>query len=153
MERPKLKILLELIEKELEKAKRQAEQTHLSAIEIGRAAAASPSQSGDREHARNQALLTKENLERIELLYREVDNSLDESPVIVKPVCNVLVEYEDKARYDFYLVNQPVFLGDVKLVSLNSPLGRAISGKKIGNEFEVTVGSGPSRKGTVLHLE
>ena len=67
MSRKKLVELLERLEVEVEKAKKRAGENRKSASEIARAAANSPSQSGDRTHAEGQALMSVGLLQKLKI--------------------------------------------------------------------------------------
>lgn len=126
--------LSERLKKEIKKAGSFAEKAKESAMEIARAAALSPSQSGDRVHSENQAKITAEAFIKLKHLHDEIDKSLNKSvPEKIEPVCFV--------NGEFYFVTTPIYLPGIKLVSVESPLGRKLLGKKVGDKIKFQLSS------------
>jgi transcription elongation GreA/GreB family factor len=143
MTREKIKILLEIVDRKISELNRVAEQTLQSALEISKISASSPSTSGDREHAVNQAILNKEALDRLRSFREEVCEALSQSPPhIVQPICFVSLRYKDGQMDHFYFVNKATYLGEVKTISLASTLGKAILNKAVGDRFEYKIKAG-----------
>ena len=131
--RPKLTKLSLILAEEIKRVRKYSEETKKSADELARAAAVSWSMAGDRSIAEGQAIITQESLAELQKLSEELKASLDKpTPDVAKPVCCIKASYTDGRVEELYLVNTPVFLKNVKLVSLNSLLGQAVLGKKVG---------------------
>ena len=77
MVRNKLIELLKVLKQEIAKAEVNARKTKKSADEIARSAAASPSQSGDREHSQQQALINADRLARLVNLENGIKSELN----------------------------------------------------------------------------
>ncbi len=121
--------LLEKINSELVRLEEIAKKTREDANFIAQGALASPSASGDREHAQNQAMINLHRLGILKALKEEVE----------KGVGRYEVEYNDGRQESFYLVKHPVILAGFKLISSQSPLGKAIVNKKKGQTFRYKV--------------
>ncbi|MCL4389772.1 MAG: GreA/GreB family elongation factor [Patescibacteria group bacterium] len=72
-----------------------------------------------------------------ESLQREITASSDQPSVIITPPCFVSVRYNQPAgkTAEFFLVSSNVKLPGVQLITQKSPLGLAVTGKKIGDKF------------------
>ncbi len=125
--RAKLAELFERVDGEIKKAENFAQKTKEASIEVAKAASLSPSQSGDRVHSENQAKITQEAFAKLKHLHDEIKESLNKPvPEKVEPVCFV--------NGEFYFVTTPIYLQGIKLISVNSPLGQKLSGKKAGEK-------------------
>lgn len=156
MQREKLKNLLENLEKEIEKAKTLAEKTHSSASEIARSAAGAFSQSGDIEHARNQADLNLKRLNDLNHFKKHIIQSLKDNaqpPTNIQPVCFITLRFENGEESEFCYVKNPVLISGVKFLSSSSPLGITISGKKAGDRFSLTNETGISTTGSISKID
>lgn len=137
----KKKELIEFIDTEIARLRQSAAQ----ADEASKFIVTGPSQSGDKYHSENSAALAQEYLFRVIKLKKEIE-SADENPNIVAlPVSSVEIEYEDANRLSFYLVKNAVSLTRFLFISLESPLGHAVFGKKVGERISYTP---DSTKGT-----
>jgi transcription elongation GreA/GreB family factor len=137
MERKKLKELIVVLDSELEKSRRRMEETVGAANEIARASANSPSQSGDRDHSRNQAYLTEDSYNNLVTFKQKLLDSLKaDVPETIKPICRTMVELEGAGEKELVVVDDVVKLPGVSIVTTNSPLGRVLVGKKRGESFE-----------------
>lgn len=153
MEREKLKVLLTVLESELAKAKRRMEETVSAANEIARSAAHSPSQSGDREHSRNQAYLAQDSYSNLAVFKQKLLDSLKSGvPGKVSPICWTEVGLEGAGKRELILVHDVVKLPGVSIVSASSPLGRVLLGKKKGDGFEFESERGKVR-GVITEIE
>ena len=131
--RKKLKELRNIVSEKVKKARKVAERTKQDADELGRAAVASWSIAGERSLAEGQASINAENFERLKKLLGEVETSLEEkNPEVIKPVCYVKVQRDGKEE-SFYIVDSPVHLHEVNLISTGSPLGKILLGRKPGD--------------------
>lgn len=155
--RNKLKNLLKIINVSIEKAERFAHESKKAANEIARAAAASPSQSGDREHARGQAIIYEQNLTKLNLLKQEIEVALNkEVPTKVEVPCFIEVEFDDGATESLFLVDNPVNVKGEKLISNLSPLGKSLVGKTPSESFSYKLGESDvriQRSGKILSIE
>lgn len=133
MIRPKLQTLLDLINTELAKTKEFAEKTKVAAQEVAKSAAASPSQSGDRAHSQGTADIVEEKLGRIVLLKTEIEECLEKAiPETVSSPCYIKLESASLGTLEYYLVQNPVLIDKVKLISTQSPLALELLGKRVG---------------------
>lgn len=154
------KSLLVFLEGEIKKARENA----YKADEASKFIMTGPSQSGDKQslplrdkyHVEKAADLTHEYLQRLELLKKEI-KAADETPKdTVEPVSLVEIEYDDKSRLQFILVKNAVSLAKHLFISTDSPLGRAILSKKVGDEFSYTLKQNDSQKrysGRIVRVE
>lgn len=137
--------------RELEKAERQANLTKQSADEISRVSANSPSQSGDREHSRNQAYVTADRLKILQNILAELQNAeRDNQPTQAIPPVYITAEIGD-AEQKFYILSNPLNLSGFRLVSANSPLGQAVLERSVGEDFEYEI-AGNIIEGRVIKL-
>lgn len=134
--RTKLKALLNSINVEYKKAEKIYKDAKNSAQEIAASASASPSQSGDRFHAQGTADLAKQKFEFISLFKKEIEESLDlDIPDKVAAPCYIKLKSSE-----IYLVNNPVLISGLKIVSSDAPLGSSLLGEKIGEEEIIEIG-------------
>jgi hypothetical protein len=145
--RKKLKTLLEVLVIEIQKAQKRADETKKAANEIARSAAASPSQSGDREHSAGQALITKEVLLRLQEAKDDIEKNINLPADTATPPCFVKIELQGVEK-EFYFVNHPLHVAGFSFVSKDSELGKTLSDKKEGETFEVG-----DIKGKVISIE
>lgn len=154
MQRKELRGLLEKIELEVKKARKRVENTHKSASEIARAAAKSPSQSGDRTHAEDQALITRNALVKLKLLKKEIETSLDKKDLsAIRVPSFIKVRYKDGIEGEFYLVKSPANIIGIMFISAESPLGKVLIGKRLGDKFDFTNDDKIKTSGKVLFIE
>ena len=153
MARNKLQNLIEVLEKEIEKAERIAELSKHSANELAEMAHLSPSMSGDREHSENSAMLNRERLQRLKLLKEELVSFLRlKIPERVEPPCFVEIEDNSGKTTSFYVVKHPVNISGVKFISLKSPLGQILINKKVGESMQLETGGNLGIEGKILSL-
>ena len=132
MQRKKLLILLKVLEKEVKVSRKRFEDNKKSADETSKTAAGSWSAGGDREYTAGQAMIAKKALGQVVKLRDEISKATKlPLPEVVKPPCYIEAEIKDKS-IKFYLVKNVVNLSDFKLVSSDSPLGKQLKGKKVG---------------------
>lgn len=138
MARKSLNRLLKILHKELKIAQKRQKKVKQSANEIARAAALSPSQSGDREHATGQAEIIAESLVRLHKLLDEIETSIKRKvPEEIKETCFVSLKYENNDKKNMFLVKNLYLLPRVNLVSFNSELGKALKGAKVGDKVKL----------------
>ena len=137
MARKSLDGLLKILLKELKIAQERQKKVKQSADEIARAAALSPSQSGDREHATGQAEIVTESLVRLRKLLDEIETSIKrKTPEEIGETCFVSLKYKNNDKQKMFLVKNLYLLPKVNLVSFNSDLGKALKGAKIGDKVK-----------------
>ncbi len=147
--RPKIQQLLQKLEIEISKASAISNATKIEADSLSRATPASPSASGDRYHAENQAELNRILLQSLITFKQELDEELETNiPMFARPVTFVKAIVNNQER-EFYLVNNPVKV-DANFVSINSPVGMALHGRKIGEEFDF--GDDPKISGKIIDI-
>ena len=141
MNRQKVASLLKKVKIEIKHAGRIAHISRLDGLEAGKTAAFSPSSSGDREHAQNQAILNENKVAIFKTLERDLEGELKkELPFVIRPVCYFEVRYLDmgkERRENYYVVNTHVNIGrELRLITPESPLGMEVVGKKVGEKFQ-----------------
>ncbi len=104
--------LLLVVNKEIKKAEKNHLQARVNASEVAASAAHSPSQAGDRYHSQGTADILKERIEALKKLKREVESGY---PRFIK-----------KGKDSFFLVRNVTLLPGVKLISMNSPVGKKL---------------------------
>lgn len=139
--RQKIYDLLSEVKKIEQISAKAAKASHSSANEASGGLGASYSAAGDAEHARNSANLSMQKYSAIKKLSEELQKSLDrEVPEKVAAACYVLVKYSDGSEKQLYFVENPVYVSGYNLISHDSPLGKSLSGKKVGESFSYTSG-------------
>lgn len=149
MGRPKIQILIKSIETELLKARDFAHKTKRAAQEIAKSAAASPSQSGDREHSKNQAEIAEDYLKNLEAAYFLIKTIQANIPQKVEGNVFIKLKFKDNRIENYYLVENPVKVTGLKLISTASPLGSALIGLSVGDAFSVNE---PHLEGVILEI-
>jgi transcription elongation GreA/GreB family factor len=150
--RPKLSELLGKIEELSLVVERAAKESKLAADEASHGMAQSYSVAGDVEHARNTANLSLEKAKQVKKLKEEIEASLNtEVPTAVGPVCFASLEFDDGSKKDIYVVENPVFVSGFSLISINSPLGKTLKERKVGEPFSYE-SSSQSFKGKILGI-
>jgi len=79
--------------------------------------------------------LSQKYLERLDSLKEEIKNDASLDKTTINPVCQVLVEYDDRSQLDFVLAENAVSFAKLLFISTRSALGKAIIGKKLGEKF------------------
>jgi transcription elongation GreA/GreB family factor len=142
MKRQKLKKLLDVVNAEISKAEVHYEENKVAAEKMSETARASWSSAGDREYAMDQEEVTKLNLDMLKALSRELGEAVnDKSPGGVKPPCFVRVHI-DGEDVEFYLVENVASVKGFKIVSIKSPVGEKIIGKKKYDTYNTSGNSG-----------
>jgi transcription elongation GreA/GreB family factor len=144
--------LLVYLESEVHKARRNAAETDLASQFV----VTGPSQSGDKYHSVKAAELTEKYLANLLNLKKEIENEPVKAVDAAKPICFVGIAYTDGGILTFTYVNKAVSLTQFLFVSKDSPLGRAILGKKAGDDFSYSLDEGMGNKlfkGTITKLE
>ncbi len=147
--RPKIKELQVKLETEISKAAVISDATKTEADSLNKATQASPSASGDRYHAENQAELNQILLQSLVTFKQELDEEiLSNTPMFVRPITFIKAVINGQEK-EFYLVNNPVKV-EANFVSINSPVGMALHGRKVGEEFEF--GEEPKISGKIIDI-
>jgi hypothetical protein len=125
----KIKELLRIVDLELQKAQKYYDATKESAHEIAKTALTSHSQAGDRFHSQGAMEISKERLNGILKLKEELERIKDRIELEFTEVpCYIKTD-----KTDFYLVKNAILITGVKLVSLQSELGKEIINKQVGD--------------------
>ena len=111
------------------------------------------SAAGDKYHAQAASDLTKSYLQKLELLDKELKSSSDTTPERVEPPCLIRIEYSDGNQAEFLLVENGVSLPEISFISVLSPLGKAILGKKAEEIFSYDSVDGNKYKGKIISIE
>ena len=121
--------LLRIVDLELQKAQKYYDVTKESAHEIAKTALTSHSQAGDRFHSQGAMEISKERLNGILKLKEELERIKDRKELYFTEVpCYIKTD-----KTDFYLVKNAILITGVKLVSLQSELGKEIINKQAGD--------------------
>lgn len=151
--RQKILHLFDEVEKIDKSSSKAAGESNLAANEASRGLSASYSAAGDVEHARNSANLSIQKAEQINKLTKELEKSQEsEVPTTIRPVCFVSVKFKEGNQKDLYFVENPVYISGYNLISADSPLGKSLLGKGIGDRFFYTSGN-QKFEGNVLEIE
>lgn len=133
--RQKIKELLDAVKKLEAESARSARESKFAADEASGGLVASYSAAGDAEHARNTANLSIQKYESIKKLARELESAVAlNAPSCVQSVCFVKIEMLGDIK-EFYLVDNPVFISGLNIISPISPIGKALLNKKAGDLF------------------
>ncbi len=151
--RQKIGILFEEVKRLEEAAGQTAHKSKSDANELSAGLVASYSLAGDVEHAKNTANLSMQKYSVVKKLFDELQKSLDtEVPEKIRTVSYVLVKYTNGSEKELYFVENPVFINGFNLISIDSPLGKSLNGKKIGESFSYTSGE-QEFEGEILSIE
>jgi transcription elongation GreA/GreB family factor len=123
--------LLEKIEQELERFRGLAEK---SAAAARRAKGFSRSMQGDRRYFEEADRITQESLANLVALKKEIEAISSETAKTAQPISFITLE-DENGEDNFYLVNRPANFSGIQLLTPDSPLGKAILGKKEGEKF------------------
>jgi transcription elongation GreA/GreB family factor len=153
MNRKKLVYLLKIFEKKEKSARESLIEGKKAANQTSKSARTSWSAAGEREYSEGQVIILQKHHKQILDLKNILKKASErEIPNVVEKYCFVQYELEGKAN-ELYLVETPTNISGVKLVSVSSPLSRALLGKKIGDNFELKTGSGKKVSGEVKYIE
>lgn len=152
MTRKKLQKLSKEVQLSINNAEQTYKETRKAAQELSRTAALSPSHSGDREHADQQAYLVKARLEKLKELEKELDSFIDINPPnkVVNP-CYVTLILENEEN-NLYFINNPANLEGYKFITPSSALGKVIEGKKKGQSLSLII-RGKKVSGKIINIE
>lgn len=151
--RVKIEELKERVDAEIESAKKSAKENRKSANLIAGGMASGYSIAGDLEHARNTALLSEQRFDNLIKLHKELELGAKEAtPQSVIPVCFVTIQPRMGEKKEYYFVKNNVYIKELNLITGNSPIGKAIFGKKVGEEYSY-VSDDASFTGEILEIE
>ncbi len=145
--------LLRLINIELGKAEISTEKTSADVKTFGKY---SWSESGDKYHSESAAELAQEFLANLRKLCEEVESVNDEKSDSASPVSYIEISYDSGETAKFYLVNKNALLPGILLITPNSPIGKAVIGKKEKDGFSYEIISAAKKKvfsGKILKIE
>lgn len=146
--------LLDLLEKAVLQKQGSLKEKVAASQEIAQAGMGSHSINSERHVAETVAEAAKKFVEELLALKQEVINSPDGLVTNATAPCWVEIEYDHPraGRGEFYFLSVPILLPGIKIISPNSPLGKAIAGKGIGNHIEYQSGEGKIT-GVIRNLE
>ncbi len=133
--RIKLKGFESIVIERIKRARASAERTKKEANSLGHAAAGSWSVGAERNFAEGQAAINAENLAKLEKLLKAIHASLEKDATSIEPVCYIKM-INNGVIDSFYLVDEPVFLKNIKMISSSSPFGQALADKKVGDKIK-----------------
>ncbi len=149
MDSERKKTLQRIVAAALDRSSTGSTRARLEANEFSNAASTSKSSSGDRESTELHAALNEARHKRLQLLHTSLDATTDEVSETVSPICYVEIEQgigKDRDTLTFYFTNTMVDLHGITLVTPESPIGKAIQGKKQGDII-------PDKKIKILKVE
>jgi transcription elongation GreA/GreB family factor len=153
MDRLKLKELAERLDEEIEKSGNAAGASKKAANEASSGLIASYSVAGDVEHAKNSALLSLQKVNQLKKLKEEIDEaSKSKIPETISPACFISIKFENGSQKDLYFVENPVFLNGFNLISPESPLGKVLTEKGVGDSFSYSSNT-QTFHGSILSIE
>lgn len=75
-------------------------------------------------------------------LYEKIDNGHETGSLYTISPGNLIVISNEESRIRFRLVNEVVSSDDENQISINSPIGKGVVGKRVGDEFFVETPKG-----------
>jgi transcription elongation GreA/GreB family factor len=127
--------LLRLIKVEVGKAKLMRDMTGFDVRNFGTISW----RKSDKYQAEDAAELTNKYFENLTKLLDEVKSASDSACETVTPVSFVEISYKSGEKVKLYLVESSTLLPGVLLITPKSPIGRAIVGKKQGDNFSYEI--------------
>lgn len=160
MTKEKKKKVLDFLDLEIEKVKTSAAKTSDAAgFVMSGFSEAGDKQSltlRDKYHAEKTAELTKQYLERLKALRKEIENSSVGVVNKAAPISYIKIRYEDGSELEFFLVENAASVTRFVFISKDSPLGKAVLGKKTGESFSYKLEDGMGKRsfsGKIVGLE
>jgi len=117
---------------------------------------ASRSQQGDRLYFEDAARLTRERLTKLRSLKEEITESSDSESKEIRQDSFVSIKYQNGESVSFYFVSQAITLANIQLITSQSPLGKAIEGKKEKEKYSYQIKNGGTTTvfyGQILKVE
>lgn len=136
MNQVKKEEILTVLNQEIKKAQGIAKKRRETAKEFK---SASRSQQGDRRYFEDADLIAQSYLARLLELKEEITSTPNQSPEKVESVSYVAVKHEDGETSSFYFVQRGINLPGLQLVTPESPLGKAVEGKREGVSFSYQI--------------
>lgn len=153
MVRQRLEKLIKVLREDIKDFEVVAKSSRKAAQEVTGGVLTSYSAAGDIEHATNAANLNEEKVNKMKLLLDELEEALElPIPEKIEPVSFFWVKFSDGNLGEFFLVDNPVYVEGFKIISKDSPIGKVVLGKKVGEGFEYEVDGGRT-SGVVLGIE
>jgi len=149
MDRIKTEEALNLLSSEIQKVSESAQKTD----EASKDKLSGFSAAGDKYHAKNASDLVKSYLQRLELLKKELTDAVSQISETAEPPCCLEMVYDDGQTARFYLVKNAVSLPNLSFISPDSPIGKAVLGKKAGETFSYKLESGHACSGRIISLK
>lgn len=131
--------LLKLINLEIGKVKLSTENSNTKASNIREY---SLPLIGDKYHAESTVELAQEYYQNLVKLREEINNCSDDVSKLASPVSYVELNYKSGESINFYLVIKGALLPGVLIITSNSPIGKAVRGKKEGDSFSYQIDTG-----------
>lgn len=146
--------LLELLSKAILQKQSSLKEKVAASQEIAQAGMGSHSINSERHVAETVAETAKKFADELIDLRAEIENSPNGLVTKIAPPCWLEIEYDHAlgTRTAFYFLSVPILLPGTKIVSPNSPLGKALLGKGIGNRIEYEA-AGKKVTGVIRNLE
>jgi len=141
--------LIGLLALEIEKIKESAQKTDEAANMV----TTGLSESGDKYHTQGAADLTKSYLKRLNLLKKELESATKDNSKTAKPPCFLQISFSDGGFTELYLVKNAVSLPSISFISSDSPLGKAVYGKKAGDIFSYSLNDSNNYSGKIVEIE
>ena len=140
--RKRLKSLLSVVTKEEKVAKKRREEARYAANQTAKTAINSWSAAGERVISEGQAMVLEEYYFKLLDFKKKLEEAAKESiPESIEEYCYIKILLDGKED-EFYLVDNPLNISHVKLVSKGSALGKSLLGKRMGDEFSFSLGEG-----------
>jgi hypothetical protein len=117
-------------------------------IEIGKA--------GDKYHSESAAELAKNYLSSLKSLREEITSSPDKTYSVAKPISFIVLGYDNGERTEFYYVKKGALLRGTLFMTPDSPIGKAVYGKKEGDSFSYEIEKGDEKvsySGRIVNIE
>ena len=138
MVRKKLETLLNSVEKVLSIAEIRYEETKTAAEEMSKTSRTSWSAAGDRVYADGQKQVNEQNQAVLLKLKVELENAVTKpAPSQVETPCFIKFDISGNKTEAFFVKNI-VNINNHRLLSENSPIGKELNGKKLGEKFIIS---------------
>jgi len=141
MKRTKLKKLLKAIDKKVKVSEANLKENKVSADLTSKTAGASWSAAGEREYTAGQLEINQKVFDQIIKLQREIAKQVEsEIPEKVETPCYVVIR-SNKGTNNIFIVKNVTSINGFNLVSSESPMGKALIGRKVGDTLETGIGA------------
>lgn len=137
---------------ELKRVEKSSKKTKSDAAEVARHTASSWSSGGDRFHSQASADVSFRRLTDTKKTYSELEvATAKDIPEIITGTCFVKIEISRNVSEIVLLDNPVALVHKYKLVSFDSPLGKALYGKTTNEEFSYEINN-QKTMGKVLEI-